>query len=335
MTRLRVVVALAVLALAACRTGRAPYAAPPPAGPPALDRYAAARLRVLVEEGSDDRVTPPWRETAARAADAVAAALGEAGFHVTRGLSFFGWDARVIVRAPLRGPDLSVVADANGKVVARLDANGASWSKEELAALGRAVRERLVGSEEIAALAGVPPRGDAPAAAAAQPEPSAATTAAAGPSAAPAAPAAPGAAAPPLAAGATARRTLVVSDFRGSGPAEVRALLADQVRAVAAEAGRTTGTTVLSRELVAASLGAKARAAGPCADAGCDLETARAVHADLLVTGEVSAVGTARVLVLSLVDAASGALVASRQVQAADDLSLLEAAKPAAAALLR
>jgi len=115
----------------------------------------------------------------------------------------------------------------------------------------------------------------------------------------------------------------------------VLAVLADQVRAAAAEAGRTSGTTVMTRESVNASSKEKGRSDKPCGDAACDLETARAAGADLVVTGEVSAIGDARFLVLRLVDTAAGALVASRHAQATDDLALIEAARPAAAALLQ
>jgi hypothetical protein len=65
------------------------------------------------------------------------------------------------------------------------------------------------------------------------------------------------------------------------------------------------------------------------------VEAARAAGADLVVTGEVSDVGGARFLVLKLVDAASGALLASKHAQGKDDLALVEAAKPAAAALFQ
>ncbi len=184
----------------------------------------------------------------------------------------------------------------------RWEVNGAAWGAEELAELGRAVRQRLERSDAIAALAGVAGPGRSPSEA--QP-------------AAPAGDRGPGRAeqaAPP-----PGKRRLAVLDFRGAVPPQVLAVLADQARAAAAEAGRTSGMTVMTRESVNAS----------------DLETARAAGADLVVTGEVSAIGDARFLVLRLVDTAAGTLVASRHAQATGDLALVEAARPAVAALFQ
>jgi hypothetical protein len=90
---------------------------------------------------------------------------------------------------------------------------------------------------------------------------------------------------------------------------------------------------VLTREQVLATLKERGRSAESCTDGACEVETARAAGADLVVTGEVSEVGGARFLVLKLVDAPSGALLASKHAQAKDDLALVEAAKPAATAL--
>jgi hypothetical protein len=281
-------------------------------GTPALDRYAAARLTVVVVTNSDERVTAPWLQKAEKGADAVAAALSQAGFRTTRGLSF-SWDVRVSVAAPLRGADLEVMVEARHKVLDRLGVKGADWGPEELAELAKVVRQRMERSEAVAALAGIPPRKPEPAAAAPQPAQ---------------APAAPASAAP-------AGKRLAVLDFRGAVPPQVLALLADQARAAAADAGRTSGTAVMIREAVVAALKEKGRAAEPCADAACELETARAAGAALVVTGEVTALGEARILVMKLVDTASGSLVASRQAQGKDDLSLVEAARSAATALFQ
>jgi hypothetical protein len=313
--RLRALVAVAVLLpAAACRTGT-PYKAPAPEGAPSLGSDAAAKLLVLVVADADPRVNPPWIEKAERAADAVAAALAQAGFRTTRRQST-RTTVRVTVSPPLRGPDFTVAVDANGKELDRWAVNGAAWGAAELAELGTAVRQWLERSDAIAALAGVAGPGQTPNKA--QP---AAPAADRGPvRAEPAAP-------PP------GKRRLAVLDFRGAVPPQVLAVLADQARAAAAEAGRTSGTTVMTRESVIASK-EKGRAE-PCGDAACDLETARAAGADLVVTGEVSAIGDARFLILRLVDTASGALVASRHAKATDDLALVEAARPAAAALFQ
>jgi hypothetical protein len=314
--RPRVLAAVAVLlSAAACRTGM-PYKAPAPDGAPFLGSDAAAKLLVLVVTDSDPRANPPWLDKAERAADAVAAALAQAGFRTTRKQSGRP-TARVTVGLPVRGPDFTVTVDAKGKVLERWEVNGAAWEADELAELGKAVRQRLERSDAIAALAGVARPGPSPDNA--QPE---APAPEGGP--ARAEPAAP----PP------GKRRLAVLDFRGAVPPQVLGVLADQARAAAAEAGRTSGTIVMTRESVIAPK-EEGRPAGPCGDVACDLETARAAGADLVVTGEVSAIGDARVLVLRLVDTASGALVASRHAKATDDLALVEAARPAAAALFQ
>jgi hypothetical protein len=301
--RKSVLVAVAVLlSLAACRTGT-PYKAPAPEGGPSLGSDAAAKLLVLVVVGdADPRVSPPWIEKAEKAADAVAAALAQAGFRTTRKQT--GRTAvRVTVSPPIRGPDFIVTVDAKGKELARWALDGAAWEAEERAELGTAVRQWFERSDAIAALAGVPGAGQS----ANKPQP---------------------ALAPPP----PSKRRLAVLDFRGAVPPQVLAVLADQARAAAAEAGRTSGTTVMTRETIASKEKGRAE---PCGDAACDLETARAAGADLVVTGEVSAIGDARFLVLRLVDTASGSLVASRHAQGKDDLALVEAAKPAAAALFQ
>ncbi len=314
--RLRALVAFAILlSAAACRTGT-PYKAPAPEGAPSLGSDAAAKLLVLVVADADPRVNPPWIEKAEKAADAVAATLAQAGFRTTRRQSMRS-TVRVTVSLPLRGSDFRVVVDANGKELDRWDVNGAAWGAEELAELGRAVRQRLERSDAIAALVGVVGPGQSPNKA----QPAAPPADRRPVRAEPAAP-------PP------GKRRLAVLDFRGAVPPQVLAVLADQARAAAAEAGRTSGTTVMTRESVIASK-EKGRSAEPCGDAACDLETARAAGAGLVVTGEVSAIGDARFLVLRLVETASGALVASRHAQAKDDLALVEAARPAAAALFQ
>jgi hypothetical protein len=304
--------AAAVLLLcAACvTTPRTAYTAPAPAGPAYVSGEAAARVLVLVVPDPDPRIAPMWLEHADKAADAVDAALREAGFRTTRE-SLARWSARVTVICPIRGPQFSIVIEAHHKVVDRFDLNGKEWGPAELAELGKVVRQRVERSEAIAALAGVaPPRPEPTAAAAAEPGRARVD----------------GAPGPP-------KRRLAVLDFRGSVSPAALAVLADLARAAAAEAGRASGTVVMTREHVLATLKEQGRSAGPCADGACEVETARAVGADLLVTGEVSEVGGARVLVLKLVDATSGALLASKHAQAKDDLALVEAAKPAAAGL--
>lgn len=317
--------AAAVLAvsLTACAGAKGPYQAQAPVGPPALDREHAAKLLVLVAGDPDPQTSAVWRERLDRAVDAVEADLKAAGYRTTREV-LASWSARVTVSCPIRGADFAVFLQAKHKPVDHLEANGLEWGAPELAALARTTRQRLERSPHIAALAGVqvaPP---------AAPEPSAVTTGSR--AAVPPAPAAE----PPwrkVASGPGTKHRLVVADFGGSVPPSVLGLLADLARAAAVEAARTAGVSVMTREGVTAARRASGQSVAACSDGACALETARLVGADLVLTGEVSQVGGAQILVLKLLDVSSGALLASKHARAADDLALVDAAKPAAAAL--
>jgi hypothetical protein len=166
-TPLRAAAALALVLCAACVHDRTAYAAPEPAGPAGVSGEAAARVLVLIVPDADPRIAPPWLDRADKGADAVDAALRDAGFRTTREV-LARWTARVTVRCPVRGEDFSIVIDdARHKVLDRFDLNGRDWGPAELAELGRTVRQRLERSEAIAALAGVVPKRAEPAAAAA------------------------------------------------------------------------------------------------------------------------------------------------------------------------
>lgn len=319
-TRRASLIPVVALLASACAgaSGKIPYHAPTPAGAAAVDTDTAEKLTVLVVAEADPRIAPGWVDTVERAGNAVEAALRGAHFGITR-QAWSSWNVRVTVSCPIRGADFEVRIEAKGKLVDRFEANGRDWDRTELEQLAAETRQRIERSELIAAIGGKPPR---PAAA---PAPAATTTPAPVPE--------PRRAWVAAATGPSARRRLAVLEFRGAGSPTVLALLADQAGAAAADAARPAGIQVLTRDAVARSLKAQGRTVARCADADCDLETGRALGADLVVSGEVSQVGGAQFLVLKLVDAASGALLASRHARATDDLALVEAAKPAAAAL--
>jgi hypothetical protein len=130
-----------------------------------------------------------------------------------------------------------------------------------------------------------------------------------------------------------ATRRLAVLEFRGSLAPNLLALLSDQARSAAVEAVRPHGIAVMTRENTAVMLRDQGRAPGACTEGDCEVDTARLIGAHLVVTGEVSRVGNALFLQMKLFDAEAGTLLASKQADATDDLALVKAAKPAAAAL--
>jgi FKBP-type peptidyl-prolyl cis-trans isomerase FkpA len=114
---------------------------------------------------------------------------------------------------------------------------------------------------------------------------------------------------------ATEKR-LAVLEFRGRGATdEVRALMADEARAGALEGLRGRRVAVMSRENMAAMLKDMGKAA--CAEGECEVETARNIGADYVVTGEVVLLeGEVRVS-LKLHESAGGRLLATRKTKGA------------------
>jgi hypothetical protein len=307
-------IAAAWLAVAAWATPTA-RAAADPASPALVKREDAARLVILLREETVDRT---WASSLSRAASAIELALRDGGFQVTRDAGVTS-SVKVTVGYPTasRKHGVAVSIEARGVVVDRFDAPGRTnlfgsypLDDEFAAGLGRLTRERLERSERVAAVAAELGAGPAQA----------------GPVDAAVRRWSQTAAAPAV------RRRLAVLEFRGALGPDVRALLTDQARSAALEAVRGQGVSVMTRENTAVMLKDQGKDAA-CTEGECEVETARLIGAHLLVTGEVVLVSGVHFLQLKLFDAESGALLASQQVGAADDLALVKAAKPAAAAL--
>lgn len=135
---------------------------------------------------------------------------------------------------------------------------------------------------------------------------------------------------------AVARREsrLAVLEFRGALPPNILGALADEARGAALNATADVGCTVMTRESLAAVLRDMGRSA-QCGDGECEVDVARSIGADLVLSGEVMKIEGTQVLTMKLHESAKGALLATARAQARTSLALLEAARPAAASLFR
>ncbi len=106
---------------------------------------------------------------------------------------------------------------------------------------------------------------------------------------------------------------------------------ADEVRAGVLAASRDRGCLVITRENLAMLL---KEMGGTCAEGDCEVETARNIGADLVVSGEVAQVEGTWLLTLKLHETRRGALLASNRFEGASQLSVIRAAGETAAVLL-
>jgi hypothetical protein len=271
---------------------------------------SASRLLVRVQSDVDQnkKLTAEALSKLASVTNAIAAELRQASFQVTMSSSAPSASTVKVGYASGYLGEYQVVVEANGVVLEQIVGHSVNSSADE-AAFARHTRQRLERSEGLASLAAEleakpqAPKGDAP-------RPWVKTTGA-----------------------SAATRRLAVLEFRGSLAPNLLALLSDQARSAAVEAVRPHGIAVMTRENTAVMLRDQGRAPGACTEGDCEVETARLIGAHLVVTGEVSRVGSAQFLQLKLFDAEAGTLLASKQADATDDLALVKAAKPAAAAL--
>ncbi len=127
-----------------------------------------------------------------------------------------------------------------------------------------------------------------------------------------------------------AQQRLAVMDFRGALPFATLKLLSDEARGGVLEgAGKTY--LVMTRESVLALLKDKKCAAPD----GCDVEHGLAAGADVVVTGDVVKLGKKFRTSIKVLDTHNGALLASKSVTADSEDALLDAVKPAVAAVIK
>ncbi len=137
------------------------------------------------------------------------------------------------------------------------------------------------------------------------------------------------------ASSAVAGPTVVVVPFTGKGsvPEAVLGAATDDVRSALVATVAAHGGIVMTSATMAAVAYPKAPAACTTA-AQCDLAYARALHADLLVTGDAALLDGATSISLQVIGTTSGNLLAGKRVQAAKSAELLRTTAETAALLL-
>lgn len=136
----------------------------------------------------------------------------------------------------------------------------------------------------------------------------------------------------PSSLGIATGKRIAVLEFRGPVQTELLATFADEARGAALDATRTNGVTVMTRESTALILKDMGRSA-TCEEGECEVETARNIGADYVLTGEVIHVMDTYIATIKLHETDTGSLLGTERVQAADPLALLDLIRPASARL--
>jgi hypothetical protein len=134
-------------------------------------------------------------------------------------------------------------------------------------------------------------------------------------------------------AGAKQEGRLAVLEFSGPLEATVLNVLSDEVRSVALKAVAEHHCSVMTRESMAVIL--KDMGRGECQEGDCEVETARNIGADFVVSGIVVKIEGSLVATLKLHETARGSLLASARATAPTALDLIEAIKRSSAELFR
>jgi hypothetical protein len=140
---------------------------------------------------------------------------------------------------------------------------------------------------------------------------------------------------PDWVAAASADKRLAVLEFRGPVSGDVRNLLADRARAAALRAVGRGGYVVMTRESIAALVKEMGTGGGRCGEGECEVEIARSIGADLVVTGEIVKIGGQYLVTLKLHETARGALLATSDLRDGTELGLVDGIGPTADALFR
>ena len=126
---------------------------------------------------------------------------------------------------------------------------------------------------------------------------------------------------------------LAVLEFSGPIDASVVMMLSDEVRGVALKAVAEHHCSVMTRESMAVIL--KDMGRGECEEGDCEVETARNIGADFVVSGSVAKIEGSFVATLKLHETARGMLLASARATAPTALELIEAIKRSSAELFK
>ncbi len=126
---------------------------------------------------------------------------------------------------------------------------------------------------------------------------------------------------------------LAVLEFSGPLDDTVLMMLSDEVRGVALKAVAEHHCSVMTRESMAVIL--KDMGRGECEEGDCEVETARNIGADFVVSGSVAKIEGSFVATLKLHETARGMLLASARATAPTALELIEAIKRSSAELFK
>ena len=140
--------------------------------------------------------------------------------------------------------------------------------------------------------------------------------------------------APRASSGIATGTRIAVLEFRGPMQTDLLATFADEARGAALDALRGSGATVMTRESTVLILKDMGRDS-TCVEGECEVETARNIGADFVITGEVIHVMDTYIATIKLHETGGGSLLGTERVQAPDPLALLEMIRPASTRLFR
>jgi hypothetical protein len=126
---------------------------------------------------------------------------------------------------------------------------------------------------------------------------------------------------------------LAVLELSGPLKQSVLMMLADEVRSGALKATAGQGCSVMTRESMAMVL--KEMGIKECKEGECEVETARNIGADLVISGAVEQIEGSFVATLKLHETARGTLIGSERATAPSALGLIDALKGTTTALFK
>ncbi len=127
---------------------------------------------------------------------------------------------------------------------------------------------------------------------------------------------------------------VAVLEFTGSDNEDLISILSDQARAGALDQLDPLTYSIMTREnmmLILEDMGKNAT----CLEGSCEVNMARNIGADLVISGTISQLGDVQLVMLKLHQSDSGTLLAMEKVQGADPVALVEATFEGVQLLLR
>lgn len=131
-----------------------------------------------------------------------------------------------------------------------------------------------------------------------------------------------------------APRSVVVMPVQGGLPPDIAAEVSEQARAQATAVAPALGLVVMSKKDFE-KLCSEKKLTTPCSDSDCDLERARAVKSDLVLSTKVLKSDGAYVLTIKLFDVGTGQQLSVRNADSPSTADLLSQAPKLAEAVIR